>query len=374
MLKRRYGLFFCAALLLCAGSGVQAKNYVTLLLDVEEKEMDVTGLPGIRETINVRLTNTLTYAAADLRFALIGISNGTNALMATCTNFSDMTGYFEGELDLNTVALTNFFVNMSHQATRDLTAVLVDSVNNDTLVNDAIEVQNNPYTEGMGAPETVDPLLAVTYAPLANGVSNGDSHDHSGGDGAQIDHTTLDNIGTHTHAQIDTELDAVAGVVSTAVGALSNAMDEIAFDASTVSSNAVLGAAAYAWGDHSAGGYLTVSDGEFWNITAANTSATYLATTIVSNGTFTGSASGWVVAGGLYTANTILCPLGSTTTLTQSNRMAVLTDRVYRVTMDLDTDSSGEGVLISIGGKTNTWGNVPTGRSRRHTRLSPTWG
>lgn len=37
-------------------------------------------------------------------------------------------------------------------------------------------------------------------------VTNGDTHDHYGGDGAQINHTTLSNIGTNTHAQIDTAL------------------------------------------------------------------------------------------------------------------------------------------------------------------------
>jgi hypothetical protein len=41
-------------------------------------------------------------------------------------------------------------------------------------------------------------------------VTNGDSHDHSGGDGAQINHTTLSNIGTNTHAQIDTHLGAAS--------------------------------------------------------------------------------------------------------------------------------------------------------------------
>jgi hypothetical protein len=35
-----------------------------------------------------------------------------------------------------------------------------------------------------------------TYAPTANGVTNGDSHDHSGGDGAQISYASLSNLPT----------------------------------------------------------------------------------------------------------------------------------------------------------------------------------
>lgn len=48
------------------------------------------------------------------------------------------------------------------------------------------------------------------YAVLANGVTNGDSHDHNGGDGAQINHTTLSNIGTNSHATIDTYISTTA--------------------------------------------------------------------------------------------------------------------------------------------------------------------
>ena len=50
----------------------------------------------------------------------------------------------------------------------------------------------------------INGLFASIFAPIANGVTNGNSHDHSGGDGAQIDHTTLSNVGTNTHSTIDT--------------------------------------------------------------------------------------------------------------------------------------------------------------------------
>lgn len=42
--------------------------------------------------------------------------------------------------------------------------------------------------------DTLDGYHASYFAPATKGVTNGDSHDHSGGDGAQISYTSLSNI------------------------------------------------------------------------------------------------------------------------------------------------------------------------------------
>ncbi len=39
----------------------------------------------------------------------------------------------------------------------------------------------------------------LSYAPIAKGVTNGDSHDHSGGDGAQVDHGGLAGLSDDDH-------------------------------------------------------------------------------------------------------------------------------------------------------------------------------
>lgn len=62
---------------------------------------------------------------------------------------------------------------------------------------------------------TLKTYFDTLYAVAAKGVTNGDSHDHNGGDGAQIDHVNLANKGTNTHAQIDSHIASTANPHST---------------------------------------------------------------------------------------------------------------------------------------------------------------
>jgi len=58
------------------------------------------------------------------------------------------------------------------------------------------------------------------FAPIAKGVTNGDTHDHAGGDGAQIAHGALSDVGTNSHANIDTHLAAVVADAPHGIGTM----------------------------------------------------------------------------------------------------------------------------------------------------------
>lgn len=84
----------------------------------------------------------------------------------------------------------------------------------------------NDFLLGSGSNTWIKKTLAETitilrtsldsvYAAIANGVTNGDSHDHAGGDGAQIDHGGLAGLSDDDHPQYikDSEFTQDSGVL-----------------------------------------------------------------------------------------------------------------------------------------------------------------
>lgn len=81
------------------------------------------------------------------------------------------------------------------------TGDIIDANDVNTTTLDATTVNGTNINLGGTA-------LGTLFAPASGGVTNGDSHDHNGGDGAQIAHSNLSGIGTNTHAQIDAAVTA----------------------------------------------------------------------------------------------------------------------------------------------------------------------
>jgi len=73
----------------------------------------------------------------------------------------------------------------------------------------------------------------ATYAPIAKGVTNGDSHDHSGGDGAQIAHTSLGSVGADDHHNRQHALGAVADHTSATLAQLNALVSDATLDDSS---------------------------------------------------------------------------------------------------------------------------------------------
>jgi hypothetical protein len=175
-----------------------AHNTLTVALDVANKTATLTGMIAIREVIDVTLTGAESATAANVRLAII--QRSTN--VAVCNTFAatGVSGVYTGELSLNTEdpGIIEWFAHMAkHDGYKTFVLAVWDIVGNTLMCNCDITVYNNPYDPSMEDPTPVDPIGGVTaYAPLENGVTNGDSHDHHGGDGAQINYANLSGLPT----------------------------------------------------------------------------------------------------------------------------------------------------------------------------------
>jgi hypothetical protein len=76
----------------------------------------------------------------------------------------------------------------------------------------AVNAEASLSVDITGDADTVDGQHASAFAPASKGVTNGDSHDHSGGDGGTISHGSLSGVGASDHHSRYTDSEAVAAV------------------------------------------------------------------------------------------------------------------------------------------------------------------
>ena|GEM_PF-821711 len=89
-------------------------------------------------------------------------------------------------------------------------------------VGDIATVVADPGVDSRPATEKAVRDAIDTCAPAAQGVTNGNTHDHYGGDGGQISHIRLSNIGTNSHTAIDSHIASTSnphGATAAQVGA-----------------------------------------------------------------------------------------------------------------------------------------------------------
>lgn len=172
---------------------------VTLTVNTTNKSGRLSAAVSLRETVDVTLAgNALSFNNGGLQLAIV---DGTN-LLAVCTNFN---ASYVGAMSFNTTNLVAEFDGMSDTAQRSFTWLLMDIQNSAVLMNYRLPIQNNPYVSGMASPEALAWFGSTNFTLHATFLA----HDHLGGDGATIAHSSLSGIGTNSHAHIDDIMDLI---------------------------------------------------------------------------------------------------------------------------------------------------------------------
>lgn len=147
--------------LLCGGIQASAVD-VVLVLDLTNKTVEVDQTIAIRENVYTEIRGIGDSASTNLTLR-ISLGTTTYASASSFTNYGTNASSAVGYVDLNTSEFTNFFAGAQATLKRSFSIAVWDTVLAKLLLNDTVEIQNNPYVEGMPDPSPV----GVTYMQLS---------------------------------------------------------------------------------------------------------------------------------------------------------------------------------------------------------------
>jgi len=158
----------------------------------------------IADTVTIDLTYTDATPELKADVKADSISNAYLANMANAT-FKARNTAGTGDPEDVSAANSRTLLGLGTIATQNSPLPIANGGSGQTAQQTALDALTNvsaATNEHVLTKDTADGK--AKFKAAAGGVTNGDSHDHVGGDGAQINHTGLSNIGTNTHAQLDT--------------------------------------------------------------------------------------------------------------------------------------------------------------------------
>jgi len=174
---------------------------------------DILISPTVNPVVNVQwenLTNSTAemlisgiFAEAIISDAIIGediiftVSTSTEAIQITGTVYAIVNRTGSSKIALNNITISATSEALGSIVIGPETSVIGNIPIFSSITGNALEDSGYDISD---------------FAPVSEGVTNGDSHNHVGGDGATLSHTNLSDIGTNLHTVIDSFIASKAQV------------------------------------------------------------------------------------------------------------------------------------------------------------------
>lgn len=144
-----------------------ANDTFSIIVDYKAKTARYVGILSVKNTFSVFVSNI--DDSTDVNLALqIQLNKEVYASIEVGDFTASGTGA-TGTLSLNTQALLDYFESLPDQAKMSFTVIVVDTVGEDTIINDTVLIMNNPYNASALAPDAAGYGVAVESLPTVVG-------------------------------------------------------------------------------------------------------------------------------------------------------------------------------------------------------------